>query len=94
VNHLRASGRQDASNDSQTRIELPLIGTGEERLRALFDGLAVGGTVGAQLERQFRVTSSAPFPASTALAGRSTSAPPAPDTPSHGFPRTWDLQAQ
>jgi len=30
------------------------MGTGEERLRALFDGLAVGGTVGGQLERQFR----------------------------------------
>ena len=50
---LRASDRQDAGNDPQTRIELSLIGTGEARLRALFDGLAAGGTVRAQLERQF-----------------------------------------
>jgi PhnB protein len=50
---LRASDRQDTSNDPQARIELSLIGTDEERLRALFDGLAAGGTVRAQLERQF-----------------------------------------
>ena len=45
----RASDRQDAGNDLQTRIELSLIGTDEERLRALFDGLAVGGTAGAAI---------------------------------------------
>jgi PhnB protein len=50
---LRASDRRDASNDPQTRIELSLIGTDEQRLRALFDGLAAGGTVRDQLERQF-----------------------------------------
>jgi PhnB protein len=50
---LRASDRQDASNDPQARIELSLIGTDEQRLRALFDGLASSGTVRAQLERQF-----------------------------------------
>lgn len=53
---LRASDLQDTSNDPQTRrprIELSLIGTDEERLRALFDGLAADGTVRAQLERQF-----------------------------------------
>lgn len=50
---LRASDRQDATNDPQTRIELSLVGTDEQRLRALFDGLAAGGTVRAQLERQF-----------------------------------------
>ena len=50
---LRASDREDATAGPQTRIELSLIGTGEERLRALFDGLAEGGTVRTQLERQF-----------------------------------------
>jgi PhnB protein len=50
---LRASDREDATADPQTRIELSLIGTDEERLRALFDGLAEGGTVRTPLERQF-----------------------------------------
>src|SRR5215472_16212846 len=50
---LRASDRQDASPDPQTRIELSLIGTDDARLRSLFDGLANGGTVRAKLERQF-----------------------------------------
>ncbi len=50
---LRASDRQDATAGPQTRIELSLIGTDEQRLRALFDGLAQGGTVRTQLERQF-----------------------------------------
>lgn len=49
---LRASDRPDASGP-QTRIELSLIGTDEERLRALFDGLAAGGAVRTPLERQF-----------------------------------------
>jgi PhnB protein len=50
---LRASDREDASADPQTRIELSLIGTDDARLRALFDGLADGGTVVTKLERQF-----------------------------------------
>jgi PhnB protein len=50
---LRASDREDASIDPQTRIELSLIGTDEARLRALFDDLAEGGEVRAKLERQF-----------------------------------------
>jgi PhnB protein len=50
---LRASDREDTSTDPQTRIELSLIGTDDARLRALFDGLAEGGTVRAKLERQF-----------------------------------------
>jgi PhnB protein len=50
---LRASDREDASASPQTRIELSLIGTDDTRLRALFDGLANGGTVQTKLERQF-----------------------------------------
>jgi PhnB protein len=50
---LRASDRQDTSTDPQTRIELSLIGTDDARLRALFDGLADGGTVRTKLEKQF-----------------------------------------
>jgi PhnB protein len=50
---LRASDRQDTSTDPQTRIELSLIGTDDARLRALFDSLADGGTVRANLEKQF-----------------------------------------
>jgi len=37
----------------QTRVELSLIGTDDARLRAMFDGLADGGTVVTKLERQF-----------------------------------------
>src|SRR5256714_13734554 len=51
---LRASDREDTSTDPQTRIELSLIGTDDARLRALFDGLAEGGTARAKLERQLR----------------------------------------
>src|SRR5215471_7296060 len=50
---LRASDRQDTSTEPQTRIELSLIGTDDARMRALFDGLADGGTVRAKLEKQF-----------------------------------------
>ena len=50
---LRASDREDASPDPQTRVELSLIGTDDARLRALFDVLAKDGTVIAKLERQF-----------------------------------------
>lgn len=42
---FRAGDRDDAALDAQTRVELPVLGTGEPRLRALFDGLANGGTV-------------------------------------------------
>ena len=50
---LRASDREDTSNDPQSRVELSLIGTDDARLRALFDGLAEGGNVRTELERQF-----------------------------------------
>ncbi len=50
---LRASDREDATADPQTRIELSLIGTDDARLRTMFDGLAKDGTVRAKLERQF-----------------------------------------
>lgn len=50
---LRASDREGTSTSEQTRVELSLIGTDDARLRALFDALAVGGTVRAKLERQF-----------------------------------------
>jgi len=50
---LRASDSQDASASPQARIELSLIGTDDARLRAMFDGLAEGGTVKTQLEKQF-----------------------------------------
>ena len=50
---LRASDREDTSTGPQTRVELSLIGTDDARLRALFDGLADGGTVRAKLEKQF-----------------------------------------
>lgn len=50
---LRASDREDTTTDEQTRVELSVIGTDETRLRALFDGLAQGGTVRANLEKQF-----------------------------------------
>lgn len=50
---LRASDREDTTTDEQTRVELTLIGTDEARLRALFDGLAQGGIVRANLEKQF-----------------------------------------
>jgi PhnB protein len=50
---LRASDREDTTGSPQTRVELSLIGTDDARLRAMFDGLAEGGTVRAELERQF-----------------------------------------
>lgn len=50
---LRASDRADTSTDPQTRIELSVIGTDEARLRAVFNGLASGGTIRANLEKQF-----------------------------------------
>jgi len=50
---LRASDHGEATAGPQNRIELSLIGTDDARLRALFDGLAEGGTVRTKLERQF-----------------------------------------
>ena len=50
---LRASDREDASPDPQTRIELSLIGVDDARLRDVFDALAEDGTVRTKLERQF-----------------------------------------
>jgi PhnB protein len=50
---LRASDRDDATNEVQTRIELTVVGTDEHALRKIFDGLAEGGTVKAPLEKMF-----------------------------------------
>jgi hypothetical protein len=50
---LRASDRDDTTLDLQTRVELSVIGTDEPRLRAIFDGLADGGTVRVSLAKQF-----------------------------------------
>jgi PhnB protein len=50
---LRASDRGDASLDPQSRVELSIIGADEARLRAIFDGLASGGTVRTALAKQF-----------------------------------------
>lgn len=50
---LRASDRDDTTLEVQTRVELSVIGTGEPRLRAVFDGLANGGTLRVPLAKQF-----------------------------------------
>jgi PhnB protein len=50
---LRASDRGDTSLDPQTRVELSVIGSDEARLRAIFDGLANGGTIRTELAKQF-----------------------------------------
>ncbi len=50
---LRASDRDDATNEVQTRIELTIIGTDEGDLRKIFDSLGEGSTVKAQLEKMF-----------------------------------------
>lgn len=50
---LRASDRGDATLDPQPRVELSIIGADEPRLRAIFDGLANGGTVRTALAKQF-----------------------------------------
>jgi len=50
---LRASDREDATNEVQTRIELTVVGTDEADLRKIFDGLGAGGTVKAPLEKMF-----------------------------------------
>ena len=50
---LRASDRADATNEVQTRVELTIVGTDEDDLRRIFDGLSQGGTVKAPLEKMF-----------------------------------------
>jgi PhnB protein len=50
---LRASDRGDTTLEPQTRVELSIIGTDEPQLRAIFDGLANGGTVKTPLAKQF-----------------------------------------
>ena len=50
---MRASDGDDTTLDMQTRVELSVIGTDEVRLRAIFDGLAHGGTVRVPLAKQF-----------------------------------------
>jgi PhnB protein len=53
LERYRASDREDASLDPQTRVELSLIGADDARLRDLSDALAEDGTVRIKLERQF-----------------------------------------
>ncbi len=50
---IRASDRDDATTEAQTRVELTVIGDDERRLRKIFDDLSQGGTVVAPLEKQF-----------------------------------------
>ena len=50
---MRASDRSDATNEVQTRIELTVIGTDENDLRRIFDGLGIGGVVKAPMEKMF-----------------------------------------
>ena len=71
---FRAGYRDDAALDAQTRVELPVLGTGEPRLRALFDGLANGGTVRVRRAGRCCGGASAPAPAGTVSAGRPVSA--------------------
>jgi PhnB protein len=51
--NLRASDRADASNASQTRVALSLIGTDEPRLRKVYDDLSAGGIPDSPLEEVF-----------------------------------------
>ena len=50
---LRASDRADATDEVQTRVELTIVGTDDDALRTVFDGLGEGGTVKAPLEKMF-----------------------------------------
>ncbi len=50
---IRASDRTDTSLDAQTRVELSIVGTEEDRLRKIFDDLSAGGTVRSPLEKMF-----------------------------------------
>ena len=50
---LRASDRADTTTDVQTRVELTIVGSGEDDLRRIFDALSDRGIVKAQLEKMF-----------------------------------------
>ena len=50
---LRANDRADATSEVQTRIELTIVGTDEDHLRRIFNGLSEGGTVKTPLEKMF-----------------------------------------
>src|SRR4051812_45355368 len=51
--HLRGSDNTDVTGGSQNRVALSLIGSDDTKMRAVFDGLAVGGEVHAPLEKMF-----------------------------------------
>ncbi len=53
--YLRASDRDDATTEPQTRVALSLIGTDEARLRKVYDELSAGGTQDNPLEKVFWV---------------------------------------
>jgi PhnB protein len=50
---MRAADRSDATDEVQTRIELTVNGTDDSDLRRIFDGLGIGGTVKAPMEKMF-----------------------------------------
>lgn len=50
---IRASDRTDTSLSAQTRVELSIVGTEEDRLRKIFDDLSAGGAVRSPLEKMF-----------------------------------------
>ena len=93
---LRASDRQDAGNDPQTRIELSLIGTTSSGCGHYSTAWPPAAQSGPSWTGNSGATSSAPSPTSTAWAGRSTSVPPAPDAPSRAVvtetPAHWGLR--
>jgi PhnB protein len=51
--YLRASDRDDATTEPQTRVALSLIGTDEARLRKVYDELSADGTQDNPLEKVF-----------------------------------------
>jgi PhnB protein len=51
--YLRASDRGDATNASQVRVALTVIGTDEAKLRKVYDDLSAGGTQDNPLEKVF-----------------------------------------
>lgn len=50
---IRMSDRLDTTLDPQTRVELSIVGSDEQRLRKLFDDLSEGGSVRSPLEKMF-----------------------------------------
>jgi PhnB protein len=50
---VRASDGSDATSEVQTRIELTIIGSDENELRRIFDGLGHGGSVKAPMDKMF-----------------------------------------